>query len=188
VLTWAFEFEGQPYFAGFRSLASNGIDKPVLNVFRMFSRMTGQRIEVTSDNAVPLDRMTGEGVRDRPDVSGIGSRDRDTVNLMVWHYHDDDVPGPDAAVALRFSGLPWADQDIVLRHYRIDEDHSNAFTAWKRLGSPQTLSQEQYAALEAAGRLAALGPDLTIQVERGRATVRFDLPRQAVSLLVLRAR
>ena len=33
-LTWAFEFEGQPYFAGFRSLATNGIDKPVLNVFR----------------------------------------------------------------------------------------------------------------------------------------------------------
>ena len=45
-LTWAFEFEGQPYFAGFRSLATNGIDKPVLNVFRMFSRMDGQRLRV----------------------------------------------------------------------------------------------------------------------------------------------
>jgi xylan 1,4-beta-xylosidase len=32
-LTWAFEFEDQPYFAGFRVLASNGIDLPVLNVF-----------------------------------------------------------------------------------------------------------------------------------------------------------
>ncbi|MEO8078026.1 MAG: beta-xylosidase, partial [Acidobacteriota bacterium] len=30
-VTWAFEFEGQPYFAGFRDLATNGIDKPVLN-------------------------------------------------------------------------------------------------------------------------------------------------------------
>ena len=38
-LTWAFEFEGHPYFAGFRSLATGGIDKPVLNVFRMFSKM-----------------------------------------------------------------------------------------------------------------------------------------------------
>ena len=35
-VTWAFEFEDQPYFAGFRQLASNGIDMPVLNVFRMF--------------------------------------------------------------------------------------------------------------------------------------------------------
>ena len=43
-LTWAFEFEDQPYFAGFRSLATNGIEKPVLNVFRMFSKMSGQRL------------------------------------------------------------------------------------------------------------------------------------------------
>src|SRR5215471_15474492 len=44
VLTWAFEFEGQPYFAGFRTLATNGIDKPVLNAFRMLGRMGGNRL------------------------------------------------------------------------------------------------------------------------------------------------
>ena len=38
-VTWAFEFEDQPWFAGFRSLATNGIGKPVLNVFRMFGMM-----------------------------------------------------------------------------------------------------------------------------------------------------
>ena len=38
-LTWAFEFENTPYFAGFRALATNGIALPVFNVFRMFSRM-----------------------------------------------------------------------------------------------------------------------------------------------------
>jgi xylan 1,4-beta-xylosidase len=41
-LTWAFEFEDQPYFASFRTLASNGIEKPVLNVFRMMSKMGGR--------------------------------------------------------------------------------------------------------------------------------------------------
>ena len=46
-LTWAFEFEDQPYFAGFRQLASNGIDMPVLNVFRMFSRMQGAQVPAT---------------------------------------------------------------------------------------------------------------------------------------------
>src|SRR5262249_53507788 len=33
-VTWSFEFEGFPYFMGFRSLATNGVDKPVLNTFR----------------------------------------------------------------------------------------------------------------------------------------------------------
>ena len=36
-VTWAFEFENQPPFEGFRELATNGIDKPVLNAFRMFA-------------------------------------------------------------------------------------------------------------------------------------------------------
>src|SRR4029079_8904918 len=73
-LTWAFEFEDQPYFAGFRSLASNGIDKPVLNVFRMFAHMNGQRLAVESDSAIPLDEITGSGVRNHSDVSALASR------------------------------------------------------------------------------------------------------------------
>ena len=56
-LTWAFEFEDQPYFAGFRVLATNGIDLPVLNVFRMFAKMTGKRVAAESDAAVPLDAI-----------------------------------------------------------------------------------------------------------------------------------
>src|SRR5689334_7632031 len=74
-LTWAFEFEDQPYFAGFRTLASNGIDKPVLNVFRMFSRMHGVRCNVASDHAISLDEILKAGVRVQPDVSGIASFD-----------------------------------------------------------------------------------------------------------------
>ena len=35
-ITWAFEYENTPLFEGFRDLATGGIDKPVLNVFRMF--------------------------------------------------------------------------------------------------------------------------------------------------------
>lgn len=35
-VSWSFEFEDQPWFAGFRDLATNGVDKPVLNVFRLF--------------------------------------------------------------------------------------------------------------------------------------------------------
>ena len=47
-VTWAFEFEDQPYFAGFRVLSTNGIPLPVLNVFRMFGMMGGQRLAVES--------------------------------------------------------------------------------------------------------------------------------------------
>jgi xylan 1,4-beta-xylosidase len=184
-LTWAFEFENQPYFAGFRSLASNGIDKPVLNVFRMFSRMVGRRLEVNSDHAVPLAAMLADGVRGEPDVAALASLDKNKLCVMAWHYHDDDLPGPEAVVDLALDGLPEMRSEIKLRHFRIDADHSNAFVAWQRMGSPAEPTTEQYAKLEQTGQLAELVPTEPIRIDNHRAVLRFSLPRQAVSLLEL---
>ncbi len=44
MLTWAFEFENKDYFEGFRTLATNGVDKPILNLFRMAGLMSGERV------------------------------------------------------------------------------------------------------------------------------------------------
>jgi xylan 1,4-beta-xylosidase len=184
-LTWAFEFEGQPLFAGFRSLATGGIDKPVLNVFRMFSRMTGDRIAATSDHAVELDSMLRRGVRGEPDISANASLGDGKLCILAWHYHDDDVPGPDAAVNVTITGLPEGAKDAKLEHFRIDRDHSNAFTAWLEMGSPPQPTPDQYAALEQAGRLATFEPTKPIAIASGRAKIDFTLPRQAVSLLIV---
>jgi len=184
-LTWAFEFEDQPYFAGFRSLASNGIDKPVLNVFRMFSRMQGRRLPVDSDGEVPLERMIRSGVREEPDVAALASRDGNRVWILVWHYHDDDVPGMDAEVTLNVEGLEGGKQRAASRHLRVDETHGNAFTTWLKMGSPQTPTREQYAQLKEASRLALLEPESTVALQDGRAKLTFRLPRKGVSLVEL---
>src|SRR3954447_9587991 len=147
MVTWAFEFEGQPYFAGFRSLATNGIDKPVLNVFRMAGLMTGDRVKVESDGAVPLDSIISDGVRQKADVDALATRSDHSVSVMVWNYRDDDVSGPTVPVTLDISGLPSEGKRVLLRHYRIDSDHSNAYTVWKALGSPESPTPEQYAQL-----------------------------------------
>jgi xylan 1,4-beta-xylosidase len=184
-LTWAFEFENQPLFAEMRALATDGIDKPVLNVFRMFSRMSGQQVAVSSSGAVPLDAILRDGVRGAPDVSALASRDGNRLCVLVWHYHDDDVPGPDAAVTLAIGGLPAGAGSARLTQYRIDATHSNAYTAWQRMGSPAHLTPQQYAELVAAGQLQTLGAAAPVAVHEGQATLDIDLPRQAVSLLVL---
>ena len=184
-LTWAFEFEDQPYFAGFRSLASNGIDKPVLNVFRMFAKMGGQRLNAQSSGAMRLEDIVRRGVREQPDVAALASLDGKRLSVLVWHYHDDDVAGPEATVELKLTSLPLANGAAKLDHFRIDENHSNAFAAWKRMGSPQAPSTEQYAQLEKAGQLATLGETTPVRIASGEAVLKFPLPRQAVSLLQL---
>jgi xylan 1,4-beta-xylosidase len=184
-LTWAFEFEDQPYFAGFRSLASNGLDKPVLNIFRMFSKMSGQRLSVQSDGALPLEEITRNGVRTRPDVSAFASRDTNKISILIWHYHDDDLPGPAAEISLSLTGLPQNITTAKLQHFRIDQNHSNAFAEWQRLGSPQSPTPEQYTRLEKSGQLTELEPTRTLKISSSQTQLTLYLPRQAVSLLQL---
>ncbi|GAC1514296.1 MAG: beta-xylosidase [Gemmatimonadaceae bacterium] len=184
-LTWAFEFEDQPYFAGFRALATNGIDLPVLNVFRMMAQVTGQRLPVESSSDAGVEAIMRDGVRAAPDVAALASLSPGKLAVLVWHYHDDDVPGPTARIQLTLVGLPRSVTEARLSHYRIDDAHSNAYALWTRLGSPTAPTRQQYAQLEAAGQLQALAPPTTTHVDRQSATLSIDLPRQAVSLVVL---
>lgn len=181
-LTWAFEFEDQPFFAGFRSLASRGIDKPVLNVFRMFARMQGQQIPVRSSGAASLDSMLQSGVRQTPDVGGISSRKGNKLWVLLWHYHDDNVPGPDATLSIRIHGMRLR-KSPSLKEFRIDETHSNGFAEWKRMGSPQNPTASQYLSLEKAAQLTLREHSPTPQMEGEDCTITLSLPRQAVSLI-----
>jgi len=182
-VNWSFEFEGQPYFAGYREMATNGIDKPVLNVLRMFGLLGTQRVEAKSTAALAADEILSGGVRGRADVSAIATRAGDEIDVLAWNYHDDDVAAPSAAVELKITGLPNDVRRVLTEHFRIDATHSNAFEAWKAMGSPQQPTESQYQALEAAGQLQMLGSPAWTTTERGAMTERFELPRHAVSLL-----
>ena len=182
-VTWAFEFEDQPYFAGFRELATNGLDKPVLNTFRMLGLFGGEQIEAAGSAALKTDQILSDGVRSAPDIRVIATRSGHGVEVLVWNYHDDDVSAAPASIDLELSGLPGDRKHVLLQHFRIDSNHSNAFTAWKQMGSPQTPSPEQYKQLEGAGQLQLLTSPQWIQADGGSATVKFDLPRQGLSLI-----
>jgi xylan 1,4-beta-xylosidase len=184
-VTWAFEFEDQPYFAGFRALASNGIGLPVLNVFRMFSMMSGQRLATQSSSEVPLDVILANGVRDRPDVAAFASIDAHRLFVMVWHYHDDDVAGPDAEVTLNLTGLGHVSGLARVTHYRVDAEHSNAYALWTQMGSPVAPDDDEYARLLKASDLTTLDESAPVQLRRGAGSFSFALPRQGVSLLVI---
>jgi xylan 1,4-beta-xylosidase len=182
-VTWAFEFEDQPYFAGFRDLATNGIDKPVLNVFRMLGMMKGDRLRVESTGAAPLATIRDGGVRAAPDVNALATRSGRDLTILVWNYHDDDLPAPAAPVEIVVSGA--ADGRPTVTHYRVDQELSNSYEAWKKMGSPQSPTGTQIAALEKAGKLQARGAAERTRVERGELRLTFPLPRQGVSLLTI---
>jgi xylan 1,4-beta-xylosidase len=189
ILTWAFEFEDQPYFAGFRQLTSAGIDLPVMNVFKMFSKMRGQYLSATSDHQISVDDMMVKGARGDADVGAVATISGNEIAILVWHYHDDDLIGPEANIQLNLRRLPRGfSKGARLAHYRIDRDHSNSYAAWLAMGSPIAPSDSQREILLKASQLAPLdGAAQGVPVSRSGAKLNFRLPRQGVSLLVLEA-
>ena len=184
-VTWAFEFENQPPFEGFRELATNGIDKPVLNAFRMFGLLGTERVKATSSGALPADAVVRTGVRGKSDINVIATRKDHEVEVLVWNYHDDDVPAAAAFIEVKIDGLPAATTRGLLEHFRVDSSHSNAFTAWKELGSPESLSPRQYEQLQKEGQLQLVSSPQWISIEKGVAQLQFELPRQGLSLVRL---
>jgi xylan 1,4-beta-xylosidase len=186
MLSWSFEFEGKDYFEGFRTLSTNGVDKPILNLFRMAGLMSGERVEASSTGQVPLTQIVSGGVRQSPDIDALATKADREAAIMLWNYHDDDLPAPDAEVQVAIAGIPPGVKKVLLEHYRIDETHSNSYTVWKAIGSPQSPTPEQYAQLKAAGQLQLLSSPEWLDVSGGKVTVSTTLPRQAVSLMHLK--
>ncbi|WP_229363331.1 GH39 family glycosyl hydrolase [Flectobacillus sp. BAB-3569] len=180
-VSWSFEFEDQAWFRGFRDLATNGVDKPVLNVFRMFGMMEGNRVEVTQNLAYDFKKVRAQSVREAADINALASKGTNSAGVMVWNYHDDNIPAPDAAVEISVKGLPAG--KVALLHYRIDKENSNAYEVWKTMGSPKQPTAEQIAKLEKAGQLQLLTSPEWITPKNGEAQIKMKLPRQGVSFL-----
>jgi len=181
IVTWAFEFEDQPWFHGFRDLATNGVDKPVLNVFRMFGMMGTTRVEAKSNAGFSWKNVIDSGVREkRSDISAIASKSDKEAVVMLWNYYDDDLLSQDANIDVEVNGIPA--KNVQVTQYRIDKSNSNSYEVWKKMGSPQNPSPEQINVLEKAGQLVPLGAIQKGIVTNGKLSFSTVLPRQGVAL------
>jgi xylan 1,4-beta-xylosidase len=102
---------------------------------------------------------------------------------MVWNYHDDDLPAKGSQVRINISGL--ASSKVLVHEYRIDKETSNSYEVWKKMGSPQNPTPEQYETLEDAGALKMFSSPYRAEAKNGVINLSLYLPRQGVSLIRL---
>jgi len=161
------------------------VDKPVLNAFRIFGLLGNNRVKATSSGTLASENVVRDGVRGKPDISVIATRKekRNEVEILIWNYHDDDLPAAATPIDLVISGLPAKINRGQLEHFRVDASHSNAFAAWKEMGSPQSPEPAQYERLESAGQLQLLTSPAWTPISQGAAHLQFVLPRQGLSLV-----
>jgi xylan 1,4-beta-xylosidase len=184
-ITWAFTFPGQPIFAGLRAFATHDIDLPLLNAFRLFGQMNGERVAADSTGAQTLNDLLKSSVRSKSDVNVIAVRDGHKVNVLVWNYHDDANGSASAEIHLRIERLPPGAARMQLEHWRVDADHSNAYSVWQTMGSPENPSPAQFERLKAAGQLQLLESPRWISADSDSVELTFTEPTQGLSLLNL---
>jgi xylan 1,4-beta-xylosidase len=151
----------------------------------MFGQMKGERLSAESSGVIDPADVLKASVRSESDINAIATRDSHRVNILVWNYHDDSAGSHGAEVHLRVEGLPKGVSQLRLEHWRIDQDHSNAYTVWQAMGSPQSPSPGQMELLKAAGQLQLFESPRWVTVRGDAIELDFTEPRQGVSLLAL---
>jgi len=185
LLTWAFTFPGTPYFAGYRALATNGISLPVLGAFKLLGSLAGTRLPATSSGAATLTSILANSVRGNPDIDTMATLNGQSVQVLVWNYHDDLVTTTAAPVQLAVKVPASFGSSVTVSHMRVDETHGDAYTVWTSQGSPATPSAAQIQALQQAMDPMPLNPPQTVAVSAGAVNLSFDLPRFGISLVTI---
>lgn len=152
----------------------------------MLSLLGPDRLRTTSDAAWQvgeLDHTDGSSMPE--EVDALASRSEDgSVAVLVWRHIDDQYQTSEdlTPVTVTVRNLPAG--SYRLRHLRIDADHSNSFTVWQQLGSPQDPTAEQLATITGRQGLEEFEAERILTVD-GEVSLEVSLPLPSASLLVL---
>ncbi len=183
LLSWAFLFVGERCFEGTRAFSTQGIDKAILSLFRMYEKMGSQQVRFESSAAKdPLTYTDICGRGEDADISGFATLSDNTLSILIYHQHDDWGATGEVEITLEVENLPFLN-DLVFVHYRIDGEHSNAYAEWVRQGKPIYPTPEQYAAIKTRDGLEMLEPPQKLTVNGSKINLKFPLPVHGISLL-----
>jgi xylan 1,4-beta-xylosidase len=148
----------------------------------MFGMMKGKRVAVSGNRMYDLRTFVDSSVRGQTDVGAIAAIDKRSATIMLWNYHDEDKQGAGEEIKIGLNGLPVV--LATMTEYRIDNEHSNSYEAWKKMDSPRSPTAEQIAALEKAGQLEMMNKPTRMKLN-DKMNLTIKLPRQGVSLIKL---
>ncbi|MCA9883559.1 MAG: beta-xylosidase [Anaerolineae bacterium] len=187
-LSWAFLFVGERCFEGTRSFSTQGIDKAILNLFRMYGKLGHQGVAFASSRAQdPALYADMNGNRMPSHVSGMATlRGNNALTILVYNHHDDWDRNNSDQINLSIANLPFEAETLVLRHYRIDGQHSNAYQEWLAQDQPMYPADNQYQAIKQRDGLELLEAPKIISNE-SHINLNFELPVHGISLIELSA-
>lgn len=160
-------------FNGYRTFTTNDdIVKPIFNSYQLMGKLGNRLLEYEAQGE--------ENVFVIPTQKEDGS-----LSIILTHFDEIDVynQGDSVTVKLLIKKY-WNAEKLQMQHWRIDQTHSNAFTAFRQMGSPEFLNPIAEDQLKTAMQLQKLQPDAT-QEAKPEMEMEFSLPVNSVSLMEL---
>lgn len=150
------------------------LKRPLFNAFEALAYLRGNYIAMTAG------AQFGDAVR------AIATADGDRVALIFYHLNENDRENSaSGAVNITFSveNIPF--QKFRVQWFGIDESHSNSYSLWKSLGSPNKLRREQYELLDRRDDLELMAEPWFEESPAGVFKKEFTLQHNSVALFVL---
>ena len=161
-------------FMGYRTLdTKNGFHKPILNAYKLLNKLAPERVQ-------------SETLPANGHVSAFATRDANRVTVVMTHYRNDQIDSAAEACPVTVKiGSPWQPGvKVTLKHWRIDGSHSNAYAAFKAIGSPGSPTPSEIDSIKKRMALELLEPARPM-TGADWSSLAFDLPCNAVSLIEL---
>jgi xylan 1,4-beta-xylosidase len=137
---WTFSdvFEEQgvvksPFYGGYGLIAANGIPKPAYRAIELLHKLGEERIALDSDNMLVTRRSDG------------------VLVAALWNYGAPGQTGTPKRVTIYFKNT-HAQRALI---WRLDADHADAQSEYKKMGDPPYPTQQQIKRLQAASELKA---------------------------------
>ncbi|MFF9219765.1 GH39 family glycosyl hydrolase [Streptomyces viridosporus] len=165
-----FEETGIPtalFHGGFGLLTHRQVRKPTYHLYAFMARMGEERLARGEDHLVTR----------HPDGR---------VTVLAWAPVDETgrTPGPDRHTVRLSVPVGTAPRgEAFVRRSSVDEERGNAYTAWRRMGSPRSPRPGQLDVLHEAAEPARAHHRLP--VEDGRAGLTLTLARHEITLVEL---
>ena len=131
-------------------------------------------------------RLKIDGAQFGDFIHGLATKDGDQkLATIIYHFNQWDETSADTTVFdvdLSFRNISFA--DFKMDHYRIDKTHSNGYTVWKSLRSPEEPTNEQISQLQKRDDLEIIESGINKTAPDGSFNMSVKLPANGVSLIV----
>ena len=144
--------------------------------------MGDSRLSTTSSASVAVEEIVRPGVCDMWDVEGIAARRNNEVGILGVNSQDGAAVA-EQEVRHAVKGLLRSVSHVRINRHAVDGTHSNFRNVRISRGEPQQSTHEQYAKLQAAGKLQKGGSQEWASVARRAMHQKFGLQREAASLV-----